>query len=361
RNDYSFNTANEVKRYIVSTTYTQGVYKNSISDNGFYDANVLTKSVVKNENWKAGDGNNNTTAEYKDINGKVLLKRTFNNNVPHDTYYVYNDVDLLAFVISPLANGDVSTNILNELCYQYNYDSRKRIVEKKLPQKDWEYIIYDKADRVVMSGPVYDPWGQGNKGWLVTKYDAFGRIAYTGFYQSSNFSSSERTALSQNNFAVEKKTNSNTIDGISVAYTNTSFPTNIKILNVNYYDNYSYPNAPTSFPSIESQTTNTLVKGQATGSWTRILSSSNSTSGNLSYILYDYKYRPIRNYEANYLGGFTQKDSKLNFGGFPTKTTTTTKYNNNATPFSYTDHFTYDRRDRLLTHVQTIVSREKNI
>src|SRR5690606_13519983 len=136
RKEYSFNVANEVKRYVVSTVFSQGVYKNSISDDGFYASNQLIKSIVKNENWKAGDGNNNTIVEFKDISGKVLLKRTYNDNVPHDTYYVYNNLDLLAFVISPLANGEVSSNVLNELCYQYNYDAKKRLVEKKLPQKE---------------------------------------------------------------------------------------------------------------------------------------------------------------------------------------------------------------------------------
>src|SRR5690606_39051231 len=86
-----------------------------------------------------------------------------------------------------------------------------------------------------------------------------------------------------------------------------------------------------------------------------------STSGNLSYNLYDNRYRPIRSYESNHLGGFIQKDSKLNFTGLPSKVTTTTKYNSSATQYSYVDNFTYDRRDRMLTHTQVIGSREEKI
>src|SRR5690606_8409727 len=90
RSAYSLNAANEVKRYTVSTGFADGIYKNSISENGFQAANTLNKTVVKNENWKTGDGNNNTIEEFKDSRGNVVLKRAYNNSVAHDTYYVYN-------------------------------------------------------------------------------------------------------------------------------------------------------------------------------------------------------------------------------------------------------------------------------
>src|SRR5690606_27072007 len=112
---------------------------------------------------------------------------------------------------------------------------------------------------------------------LLTKYDAFGRPIYTGYYAASTFTSATRNTLAQNTFTVENKTASNTtIDGIAVRYTNTSFPTAFTLLSVNYYDNYSYPNAPTAFPTIESQTVNTAVKGQPTGTWTRTLTTVSS-------------------------------------------------------------------------------------
>src|SRR5690606_21050045 len=36
RSSYGLNAANEVKRYSVTTAFSDGIYKNSISDNGFY-------------------------------------------------------------------------------------------------------------------------------------------------------------------------------------------------------------------------------------------------------------------------------------------------------------------------------------
>ena len=355
RNSYALNTSNEVKRYNVTTSHSNGVYKNSISENGYYPVNSLTKTVVKNENWKTGDGSNNTVEEFKDVQGNVVLKRTFSNNDPHDTYYAYNKLNLLAFVIPPMANGTVLGDHLDKWCYQYHYDAKKRLVEKKLPQKDWEYIVYDKMDRVVMTGPVYNPFGDGSKGWLITKYDAFGRSVYTGYYAGSAFSSGERNTLSLNNFTIESKLGNNTtIDGITTRYTNTGFPTGFKLLSVNYYDDYSFPNAPTSFPTVETQTVNTAVKGQLTGSWTRVLTTASSTAGNVSYNLYDNKYRLIRSYSANHLGGYTQVDNLLNFTGTPSKMVTYQKQNSSAAVLTITNIYTYDRRDRLTKETQQI-------
>lgn len=355
RTSYALNNNNEVKRYSVTTSFTDGAYKNNISENGFYPVNSLTKTVVKNENWKEGNGNNNTVEEFKDSRGNIVLKRNYNDGQAHDTYYVYNDLDLLAFVIPPMANGSVLGDHLEKWCYQYNYDAKKRLIEKKLPQKEWEYIVYDKVDRVVMTGPVYNPFGDGTKGWLITKYDVFGRSVYTGYYAASTFSSAERNSLSLNNFTIESKLGSNTtIDGITTRYTNTSFPTNFKLLSVNYYDNYTYPNAPTAFPTIENQTVNTAVKGQLTGTWTRVLTTASSTAGNLSYSLYDDKYRVIRSYSQNHLGGYTQVDSQLTFTGLPSKTVTYQKQNSSATVLTITDVFTYDRRDRLTKQTEQI-------
>ena len=339
----------------VSTAFSDGIYKNSISENGFYPAGSLKKTIVKNENWKANNGKNNTTEEFKDTKGNIVLKRNYNNGEAHDTYYVYNRLDLLAFVIPPMANANVLGDHLDKWCYQYHYDAKKRIVEKKLPQKEWEYIVYDKADRVVMTGPVYNPFGDGSKGWLITKYDLFGRSIYTGYYAAGTFSSAERNSLVQNNFTIESKSGSNTtIDGITTRYTNTSFPTSFKLLSINYYDNYSYPGAPTSFSAVEGKTVNTALKGQLTGSWIRILTTPKSTAGNLAYTLYDDKYRAIRSYSQNHLGGYTQVDNLLNFTGTPAKTVTYQKQNGTAAVLTVTDVFTYDRRDRLTKQTQQI-------
>jgi hypothetical protein len=73
---------------------------------------------------------------------------------------------------------------LSGLCYQYLYDERSRLVEKKIPGKDVEYYIYDKRDRSVM----YQDGNlrAQNGGWLVTLYDALDRPICSMQYTSIN-------------------------------------------------------------------------------------------------------------------------------------------------------------------------------
>ena len=43
-------------------------------------------NITKDENWQASDGKNHTTEEFKNKQGQVLLKRTYNNSqLLHDT------------------------------------------------------------------------------------------------------------------------------------------------------------------------------------------------------------------------------------------------------------------------------------
>ena len=58
-------------------------------------------------------------------------------------------------MIPPLAEGIVSQTTLEGLCYQYKYDYRNRVAAKKLPGKQWEFIVYDKQSQPVATGPAF--------------------------------------------------------------------------------------------------------------------------------------------------------------------------------------------------------------
>src|SRR5690606_7315839 len=69
---------------------------------------------------------------------------------------------------------------------------------------------------------------------------------------------------------------SGSVDGVTLSYTNEVFPTtSVNLLDVNYYDDYSYFNAPTSLEAVNGITPNANVKGLLTGAWTRILTNEN--------------------------------------------------------------------------------------
>ncbi|MDY8137213.1 DUF6443 domain-containing protein, partial [Aquimarina sp. 2201CG5-10] len=158
--DWDSNGTNEVIYFDVSFPLVSGVPNTevpSLVKDGYYNPNELQVTTTKDENWQPGQShlNDHTTKEYTDKQGRVVLKRTYNDNIAHDTYYVYDDFGNLTYVIPPkvtLSSTDgVSTTELSELCYQYKYDHRNRLIEKKIPGKGWEYIVYNKLDQPVMT------------------------------------------------------------------------------------------------------------------------------------------------------------------------------------------------------------------
>jgi|GEM_PF-578951 len=247
----------------------------------------------------------------------------------------------------------IDNNTLNDYAYQYKYDERNRLIEKKLPGKDWEYIVYDKLDRVMLT---QDANLKSNNKWLFTKYDPFDRAVYTGIWTNPTSGQTreqvQTTVNNQTNVVwSENKLASQQIVGTpatTIYYTNNAFPkTNFEILNVNYFDNYVFDFGSTPF--ISGLASN--VKSLATGSKTKILDY-NTWIKTTTY--YDEKARVI--YTASENENLATKEYvryTLDFIGKVTKTETTHQKGNN-TPITIVDNFTYDHAGRLLTQKQKI-------
>lgn len=366
--EYLSNVSSDaVKYYLASSSWSisSELYEISLIQNGstLYPINSLYKTVVKNENWTSGI--NNTIELYKNREGKLVLRRSFDNNIPHDIYYVYDQFGNLTYVIPPVVTDAI--NQMDGLCYQYKHDRYNRLVEKKLPNKNWEFIVYDRLDRVIATGPASSPFNDvTGDGWMINKYDAFNRLIYTGWYASSvNEVTRKSLQALQNTLTTninETKLTSGSIDGVNVFYSNLVAPTSFKLLTVNYFDNYSYPDAPSSIPTFvlndNSQAVyfnNTIKpKGLATGTWIRIPETSTSNNFEKGYVLYDKRGRIVRVNNKNYLGGYFQKDFKLDFSGKTLFTETKHKKLNTDSELLVTDVFSYTEQDRLLTHTNSI-------
>lgn len=354
---YGSNTIGDgVKLYraMASFNAATGIYDVSLSA-GTYDAGQLFKDVIKDEHWASGF--NNTTENFIDKEGRVVLKRNYNEGERHDTYYVYDQYGNLSFVFPPMAANPLSQ--LNEYCFQYKYDSRNRLAEKKLPGKQWAYMVYDKLDRLVAAGPASSPFNGQSSGWMINKYDELGRIAYTGWYQNSGTRKTIQDLVYASGNLWEKRASSTMLDNISIAYTNQAFPASgLKLLSINYYDDYSYPNAPTAFEPVEGVTIfynlSNKPTGLPTGQWTRVLENASSTSGELTYTLYDYMSRPISIKRTNYMGGYTLTDSRLDFSGKIMYTVTRHKRNTSSQEIKITERYKYTDQDRLLSHTHQI-------
>ncbi|OKS85753.1 DUF6443 domain-containing protein [Mucilaginibacter polytrichastri] len=489
KNDYDVNTSNEVRNFVLTSNWdsTLGYFTNSLALNGYYTAGQLYKTVTKDENWKDTDVNNKTTQEFKNNLGQVILKRTFNASVQYDTYYVYDNVGNLAYVIPPLVNIDtlfvqvagapindttpinyswssyvstgggggvtisVATNsgvkqltisfsssfssailneaylpipttpcsipdmvlgylyddnsytasivngqlhiiknanvqktsltkiitvnlsncintvpdstVMNNLCYQYHYDYKSRLVEKKLPGKGWEYIVYDRMDRPVLT---QNPLLKTSSKWLFSKYDTYGRVAYIG---DLTLLLTTRVAL-QNNFnnlatgyttlSENRTTTPFSLNGTNVYYSTLAYPASpTNIYSINYYDDYIATNGVITPPSTAfDQPVTTSTKGLATASLSRAL---NTTTWITNVIAYDKKARPVYNYtKDNFLLYYTTLLTKLDFTGKTTQVQTT--HNKQITvagsaswiTTNFNDYFTYDNSNRLLKNTRLI-------
>jgi RHS repeat-associated protein len=368
--DYQTNTATDaVKLFSVSATWntSKNLYDipTTLTPSNYAEFQ-LYKTITKDENWILADGNNKTTEEFKDKEGKVLLKRTYNNGDAHDTYYVYDQFGNLTFVIPPLVNATatITTTVLDGLCYQYKYDIRNRLVEKKLPGKQWEFIVYDKLDRVVATGPAFTPFGGNQIGWLITKYDVFNRVVYTAWKEETQITNTERMKLQNdlNNSILlnENKTGSN-VDSFANLYSSQVIPlTGYKLLTINYYDDYDFPSAPSPTGTVLGQNIEQKVKGLQTGSWVRVLTSPTETLATTNYTFYDSKYRVIESHSNNYLQGYTNVKTEYNFEGQVLFTETNHK-GTTGNVIRIQEEFQYTPQGRLLNHYHTINDQPKEL
>ncbi|MEM7087106.1 MAG: DUF6443 domain-containing protein [Bacteroidota bacterium] len=354
--EYDLNTGNNVRLFRVALS--PSFQPTLIDDGSHYDANQLTVTIEKDENHTSG--NENTTREYKNRDGLVVLKRSYIDGMQLSTYYVYDDYNNLTYIIPPKAEADSNTitqSILNDLCYQYKYDGLRRQVAKRGPDvSGWEQVIYDTEDRPIL---VRDPNLLAQNKWLFTKYDKYGRVAYTGFYTPSFSKGKENidalkapngTKMPTGGHNEERGTS--VIDGVTIGYTNDAYPnTGLELLTVNYYDDYAFldPDKPATPTSILGQSVSTNVKGLAVAQWKRTIGES---SWNKEYTFYDQKGQPLQTYNKNHLGGFTKVESEYDFRGKAKKTVKRQKRVAADNELTVTDRFIYDQVERIRAQYQ---------
>lgn len=358
-------------RYIYTTNFEQEVVKFDVNydgDNwenpnitslGYYGEGQLKKSIVKDENWMFNSGSNHTTETFTDKKGQTVLKRTYENNVAHDTYYVYDPFGNLTYVLSPrgteliLSGSTLSpsyASILNKYCYAYKYDKRNRLIEKKIPGKDVEFIFYDKLDRPRLT---QDALQRENNEYLFTKYDELNRPIYTGKF-TTTISKENILAALENEIHISEHSRDSPIPigGDPVFYENKVFPvTNISVLTINYYDRYVSLDGITMPNSVYNTSLTSNVKGLNTVVKTKVLGENQwitTVNG------YDDKGQLIYNaLKNNYLNSNETISFKLDFTG---KTLESIKHHNKGgfEQVIVKDFFEYDHQNRPLTHKKQI-------
>jgi RHS repeat-associated protein len=281
-----------------------------------------------------------------------------------DELRIYNQA-LNQSEISSLATSYFPIEILNRWAFQYKYDGRRRMVEKKVPGAEPVYMVYDNRDRLVLT---QDGNQRLNNKWLFTKYDALNRPVLTGNY--TNIIDTTR-AMMQTKVNAEVGTTplswyetTMTTTGNVHGYDNASFPivsNETAYHTVTYYDNYTFRDGLVAFGAaynydntqLGCKTTNAnycypatefaRVKGQVTGSKVKNLDD-NTWLNNVSY--YDDRYRVIQTIAQNHKGGIDVSSNLYDFVGKVLETKTT--HNDGSSTKNITRTFDYDHAGRLI-------------
>ncbi|MBO9592562.1 MAG: hypothetical protein J7599_06590, partial [Niabella sp.] len=243
KTDYWINTATDAVRIWTVNHATPAVpVASDYAVSGVYPAGELYKNVTEDEHQKQ-------VIEFKDKEGQVILKKVQltagkdgGAGSGHDgwicTYYIYDDLNRLRCVIQPegvktlSSNGwQLTTNLLAEQCFRYEYDDRSRMVVKKVPGAAEVVMVYDMRDRLVMT---QDGNQRGTGLWLYTLYDHMNRPVKTGLLSANNTPATHWTA------AMSKSGDTNA----DIQYPEAGTLQYTTALTETFYDDYTWVNKP---------------------------------------------------------------------------------------------------------------------
>jgi len=392
---YLTNDANDLVQ-IWTITFTALTYANkdvstnipSTNSGSIFAVGTLIKTVTIDEQGHA-------EVEYKDLEGREILKKVqVGNSISTDysgqdvnwlcTYYVYDDLNQLRFVIPPKVvsilpsqSWSLDANSINELCFRYEYDYRKRLIAKKVPGAAWVYMIYDLRDRLVFT---QDGNMRNNNQWLGSLFDILNRPVETGMLSYTGTPSALQTYASSIIGTIStSQVVTGTTPGTPSSFSNTIITINNAIptgstfipLTITNHDNYS--NSTKTFNTTNNSklnqgtnfyadalpgSTSTLLQGLTTSEFTRVIE--NPSNLNLGVWLetatfYDDKGRVVQVQNTNYKGGLDNITTMYSFINKPVCTYQV--HNNplaNISNFRIRTNLNYDNFGRLLTIVKNI-------
>lgn len=135
----------------------------------YYPAGCLAKET-------ATDADGCSVTVFKDIDGHTVLER----DAAGDTYYVYNDIGQLRYVLSPMFQREGS---IARFGYEYIYDDRGDLVGKTLPGCSTESYWYDREHRLAF---LQDSRLRESGMYRFFIYDRLGRLAVQGLCKDYN-------------------------------------------------------------------------------------------------------------------------------------------------------------------------------
>ena len=340
------NNTNEVKLFSVSS---DGL----LECNGFYQEGMLRVKQTKDED-------NIAKVVYTNLSDQIVMEKVDNAS----TYYVYNDLNQLSYVLPPLVAQQITEGthkdtvaILKKYAYVYKYDNRGNQTYKRLPGCEPMLMVYDQSNALVMT----QTGNQRARGtyWTVYKYDQLRRPIYTAEIKIGETSHADlldmfNDWLMLEYFSADTQTRPMENTGYSRGFFS-SHPT--ELLTVNYYDNYDFLTWMSDtvknnmeFAAFEDNISSANANGLLTGTRTYYLTGAEGYIETVYY--YDYRGREIQRRSTNHLGGYDVLSTKYDFANNITDTWSSQSTNNGITTTEHY-HYTYDHANRPLTTTYT--------
>ena len=333
------------------------VVSGGISSSGDYLPGRLVRQTLMGENWVSGrDG---TVDVYTDYSGNTVLERRWlseeGEDKPLDTYYVYDVLGRLRYVLPPLlseALADVSSvsdddSAMKAYAYVYRYDGLGECIWKRLPGSSPVTMQYDVHRRMVLS----QDGNQALSGeWSCIWYDGLGRPCVMASCPSADYGD-----VSGIGFTASYRGSSGRTFGYVLS---PELPDGAELRQVMYYDGYDFidlspescrdslwayvsafpvhplPPArpadvlsdkdstfltPLPIPSVRVSTYDRYGRGRVTGGvmW----SSDPGLPAMYSSVYYDDRGLVVQSHSQNHLGGWETEKTWYSFTGQPVKRT----------------------------------------
>lgn len=293
-----------------------------VSSNQYYAAGQLYVT-------KSTDEDNNVGYTFTDKSGHTILTRQISGSQILDTYYVYDGLDNLRYVLQPMYQTNAN---LNMYAFQYKYMGRQLCIEKKMPGAEAIKYVYDKLDRLIFS---QDGNQRLQNEWTFYLYDRLNRLTIQGICVEIDWLN-----LIPDVAVTCYRENSNTGLGGS-GYYSTFIPIDkVKEIHiVNYYDDYKFCSL-TGFSGVPHFSMGSNAKGYLTGNVVTILEDGKKL---YSANYYDVKGRMTKKVSSNHMNEYEVDNITYSFTDKPL-TASHTHTAINATEL-YT--YVYDHAERL--------------
>ncbi|MCM1111601.1 MAG: hypothetical protein NC336_10375, partial [Clostridium sp.] len=299
------------------------------------------------------DADGHRRLQFTDFRGRVVLDRTVCGSVSHDTYRVYDNLNQIRYVLPPELSAAVTSRSgcspedIARLGYSYTYSDSLLMTSKRLPGCEPETYIYDCARRLVLSQN-----GEQRKRREMTFriYNHSGALAVTGLCDNADITWMQNggyPALADYR-GLEEITRGNTD---SCGYWWQPILQNIRLLKVNYFNDYDFLNIPPMRKLREALDGTALTAsrraGTLTGKLTAVLGPDGPTGKyELTAFDYDTEERPSLSVTVSYDGTVERTASTYAYDGLPTETTHTVKRTLSSRSEQY--RMTYDHARRPL-------------